>query len=73
MRAQYHTHRPRHPGRLTHISAAVSDFFAALAAEAEHAVEHLGGFSGPIRPAQRPWSDVLDVLDMLAHEREMAA
>ena len=43
-----------------HLSEALEDFLDTLQLEVENRVEALGGFRGPIRPAQEVWSCALD-------------
>jgi hypothetical protein len=49
--------------KLVHIRNAIEAFLAELARELEEQIEARGGFRGPICPAQRPWSDALDLVE----------
>ena len=51
----------------TRLSDAIAAFLEGLRGEAEEHIEQLGGFCGPIRPLQRAWSHMIDVLE---HERQ---
>jgi len=53
---------------LVHINQGIADFLRDLRAEAEQAVECLGGFRGPVRPPQRRWSRTLDLIERGRHE-----
>jgi len=54
----------REPRRgFVHISDAIACFRSELFAEVEEHVERTGGFCGPVRPRQRPWSRMLDILE----------
>lgn len=46
----------------THLRDALDAFFADHFCEAEEEVERTGGFHGPVRLPQRPWSETLDSL-----------
>ena len=62
--------RPAGTTTWVHVSDAISELLDMLMAEAETAIEQHGGFRGPVRPRQRPWSRMLDEIQA---EREGAA
>ena len=50
-------------GEWVHVGDAIADFLSSLEIEIEEEVVRTGGFEGPVRPEQRPWSRALEDIE----------
>ena len=66
-RFRNHASRPRAAG-FTHIGDIIEIFLDELLSEVEENVDAGGGFRGPVRPLQRPWSWTIDAIEFERQE-----